>query len=293
MPLIIGCSHGAHLAPKVARLLKQPYSGMRTRIFPDGELYAKFQATVKGKDIILVQSFYGSINDCLMEVIFAAHTARELGAKKITLLAPYFPYLRQDKRFHAGETVSVEAVARLMDGALDGIIIMDPHLHRKDSLSEIFSIKAKKLTANDAIAGFIRKRVHNPAIVGPDWESYKWAQKIGEQIGCEYHILHKKRWSSHQVRIYLKKGVDLRRKSVVIVDDIISSGQTMLETIRQLKASGITDITVICVHGIFAENALERIKKAGAKVYSCNTIPNPAEKIDVSAILAEALSGWK
>lgn len=289
MPLIIGCSHGAHLARKVARLLKQPYAELRARTFPDGELYVKFQKDVGGKDIILVQSFYGSINDCLMEVLFACHTARELGAKKITLLAPYFPYLRQDKRFHAGETVSIDAVAKLMDRALDGIIIMDPHLHRRNSLSGIFSMQAKKLTANEAIADFIRKTIRHPVIVGPDWESYKWAQRIGERIGCAYHILHKKRWSSHQVKIYFRKGVELRGKRVVIVDDIISSGQTMLETIRQLKANGITDITVICVHGIFAENALGRIRKTGARVYSCNTIPNPAARIDVSGILAGAL----
>src|SRR3989344_3492388 len=156
MPLIIGCSHGLHLARKVAQILRQPYSELRTRIFPDGELYAKLQASVKGKDIVLVQSFYGPINDCLMEVIFAAHTARELGATKVALLAPYFPYHRQDKRFHTGETVSIEAVAQLMDRYLDEILIMDPHLHRKSALSRIFSTKTRKLTANGAIAGFIK-----------------------------------------------------------------------------------------------------------------------------------------
>ncbi len=290
MPLIIGCSHGVHVAKKVANLLGQPYSELLTRVFPDGELYVKLQKEVRGKEVVLVQSFYGSINDCLTEALFAAHTARELGAKKITLLAPYFPYLRQDKRFHFGETISIDVVGKLIDFTFDRIIIMDPHLHRRSSLTEIFKIKASKLTANCAIASFIKENIKNAVIVGPDWESYKWAQKIGEEIGCEYHILHKKRWSSRKVKIYFRKGVELKGKKVIIVDDIISSGHTILETIRQLKSIGIRDITVICVHGIFAEGSLGKIQRSGAKVYSCNTIPSLVGKVDVSLVLAEGLS---
>jgi ribose-phosphate pyrophosphokinase len=91
------------------------------------------------------------------------------------------------------------------------------------------------------------------------------------------------------VRIYFRKGVELRGRKVVVVDDIISSGHTILETVKQLRSIGITDITVICVHGLFVEGALQKIQKTGAKVISCNTIPNAVSKIDVSAVLAQGL----
>jgi ribose-phosphate pyrophosphokinase len=287
--MLIACSHGRHIAKSIAKSLKQEYSELKTRKFPDGELYVKFQKGVEGKHVFLVQSFYGEISDCIMEVVFAASTARELGAKAITLIAPHFPYHRQDKRFHSGESVSIYAMGRLMDRCVDRIVIMDPHLHRIDSLSKIFSIKAIKVTANDAIAEYIKKNVKNAAIIGPDWESYKWAEYIGKKIGCEYHILHKKRWSSHKVKIYFRKGVELKGKKVVIVDDIISSGHTILETIKELKSADIGDITVICVHGIFAEGCLPKLQKTGARILSCNTIPSVVSKIDVSKALADAV----
>ena len=288
--MIVGCSHGLHVGQKMARYLKQEYSELLTRRFPDGELYVKFQKDVQGKEVILVQSFYGEISDCIVEVIFAAHTARELGAKKVTLVAPHFPYHRQDKRFHAGETISVHAMGKLMDKYVDHIVIMDPHLHRISGLSQIFSTKATKVTANNAIAHYIKKNIKKAAIIGPDWESYKWAEKIGESIGYEYHILHKKRWSANKVKVFFRKGVVLSGKKVVIVDDIISSGHTILETIGALKDLGIKNITVICVHGIFANDALKRLQKSGAKIVSCNTIPNKVALIDIAKPLADALA---
>jgi ribose-phosphate pyrophosphokinase len=287
--MLIACSHGLHIAKNIAKALREDYSELKTRKFPDGELYVKLQKDPKGKHAILVQSFHGDISDCIMEVVFAANTARKLGAKKVTLIAPHFPYHRQDKSFHFGESVSIHSMGTLMDSLLDGIVIMDPHLHRIDSLSKIFRIKAVKASANDTIATYIKKNVKNAAIIGPDWESYKWAEYIGKTIGCEYHILHKKRWSSHKVKIYFRKGVELTGKKVVIIDDIVSSGHTILETIKQLKSIGIKDITVICVHGIFAEGALEKIKKTGATLLSCNTIPSSVSKIDVSKALADAI----
>ena len=287
--MLIACSHGKHVAKKMASLLKKEYSELKTRKFPDGELYVRLPHDVKGKKVILVQSFYGEINDCVLEVIFAAYTARELGARRITLVAPCFPYFRQDERFRAGETISIEAMGKLMERYLDEIIVMDPHLHRKTGLSQVFSIAAKKLTANEAIGDYIRKNLRKSVIIGPDWESYKWAEKIGERIGYEYHILHKKRWSSRKVKVFFRKGVELKGKKVVIVDDIISSGHTILETIKSLKALGIKSITVICVHGIFAEGSLQKLQRTGAKIISCNTIPSSVAKIDISRALADAV----
>ena len=219
-------------------------------------------------------------------MVLAAKTANELGAKKVVLVAPYFPYLRQDKRFHSGEAISQSIVAGLIDKYFDEVYIMDPHLHRKNKLGNIFKIRAKKLTANALRADYIQKNIKNPVIIGPDEESYKWARNVAEMLGVASRILKKKRYSSYHVEIRLNKKIDLKGKNVVIVDDIISTGNTIQETAKILKRLGAGKIYCICVHGIFADNALSKLKRAKISVVSTNTIPSKVAKIDVSGVIA-------
>lgn len=286
--MIIGCSQGKHLAKKVARILKQPYSELCTRVFPDGESYVKLPKNIKGKNLVFLQSFSGGVNDCLIEVLFAAYTARKLGARRITLAASYFPYLRQDKRFHEGETISIEVVAHLMNTHFDDLLILDPHLHRKENLSTIFNIPITHVSSNECIATYIKRNLPEGSLIGPDWESYKWAQQIAEQLGRDCYILHKKRWSARTVKVYFDKNIHLGKKAI-IVDDIISSGNTLLETIKGLKKRRVKYITCIAVHGIFAENALKKLRKTGAKIITTNSIQNKTGSIDISNVIAEGL----
>src|SRR3989338_4874231 len=291
--IIIGCSHGKHLAGKVAKRLKEKYSELQVKKFPDGETKIRFLADVKGKDVILVQSFYGDmnwdVNDCVVEAIFAAETARDLGAKKVFLAAPYFPYLRQDKRFKPGESISLKIMAGLVDGHFDKVFVVDPHLHREAQLSHIFKIYSHKITSNTWIADYIRKNIKNPLIVGPDWESYKWAQRVAEQIGCEYVILEKVRYSGRKVKVTLNKKIDLDNKPVVFVDDMISTGNTILEASKNIRKLAAKKFYCVAVHGLFVEGALEKLRKANIEAVTTNTIPNKVAKIDVSGIVADAL----
>lgn len=287
--MIISCSHGGHLGYLIAKKLRKKQSSLIADKFPDNELRIKFDAGLKNKNVVLVQSFYKNISDCIIEVILAAETAKQLGAKKVVLVAPYFPYMRQDKRFHEGESVSQRVIAGLIGKYFDAVYMVDPHLHRKNKLENIFTIKAKKLTANSLIAEYIRKNISNPIIIGPDEESYKWARNVAEMLGVEYRILEKKRYSSYHVEVRLNKKIDLKGKNAVIVDDIISTGHTILETAKILKKLGASKIYCICVHGIFVNDALKKLKKAGIKVISTNTIPNKAAKIDVSGVVGESL----
>ena len=285
--LIVSCSHGRHLGSKIAKLLNKSHSSLSVGKFPDDELRIRLDCDVGGKEVVFVQSFYKNVSDCIIEIILAAQTAIGLGAKKAALVAPYFPYMRQDKRFHKGEAVSQKIIAGMVDRYFDAIYIMDPHLHREDRLQHIFKIKSKKLTANSLIAGYIRKNIRNPVIIGPDEESYKWARHVAEMLGAESRILKKKRHSSYRVEVRLNKNIDLKGKNAVIVDDIVSTGHTILETAKILKKLGARNIHCICVHGIFIDDALSKLKKAGINAVSTNTIPNPVAKIDVSRVIAE------
>ncbi len=287
--IIIGCSHGEHLGSRIAKSLRCPYSQLKAKKFPDGETKIRFLTEVKGKEAVLVQSFYGAVNDCVVEAVFAAYTARDLGAKKVFLVAPYFPYLRQDKRFRAGECISMKAMSGLIDKYFDKVFIIDPHLHRETELSHIFKIHSKKLTANPLIADYIKKNIKNPLIVGPDWESYKWAQRVAEKIGCEYVILEKIRYTGRKVKVTLNKKIELDNKSVVLVDDMISTGNTIIEAAKNIRKLGAKKFFCVAVHGIFVEKALEKLRKANINVVTTNTIPNNVAKIDVSGLVAEAL----
>ncbi len=287
--LIVSCSHGKHLGYSIANKLNKKHSELLTDKFPDDELHIRFNLELKDRSIILVQSFYKDISDCIIEAIFSAKTAYELGAKKVILVAPYFPYLRQDKRFHKGEAISQNITAGLIDKYFDAVYILDPHLHRKSKLEELFKIKSKKLTANALIADYIKKHIKTPIIIGPDEESYKWAKNVAEILGVESRILKKKRYSSYHVEVKLNKKINLKNKNVVIVDDIVSTGHTILETANVLKKLGAKKIYCICVHGIFVGNALNKLRKAKINVISTNTIPNKKTKIDVSGVIANSL----
>lgn len=290
--IIIGCSNGREMGKRLARRLKKPYSELEVKRFPDNESYIRYKVDVKDKKVALVQSFHGEINDQLIEVWFAARTAHELGAKELWLVAPYFPYLRQDKRFKPGEARSVHVVAEFVDKLFKRIIICDPHLHREKALSHIFTIKTTKITANPLIAGYIKGHIKDALIIGPDWESYKWAEKTACLIGCESAIMEKKRYSGRDVEVKLtskNKNIDVKNKNIVLVDDMISTGNTILKTVQLLKRLGAKRFSCLCVHGIFAENALQKLKKAGVEVISTNTIPNKASRIDVSGLIADEI----
>ncbi len=222
--------------------------------------------------------------------IFAAETAKDLGAKKVILVAPYLAYMRQDKRFHPGEAVSSRIMAKLLNNSVDKIISIDPHLHRYRSMKEVFTVPAKNLTANSLIADFVKKRYRDAVILGPDWESYQWAEAIAKHIGVESTVLEKTRYSSRHVSVKMKKLIEIKGKTVVIVDDIISTGHTIAEAAKKAKAAGAKKIVAIGVHGLFVENAISKLKKAGvSEVVTTNCIEHKTNKIDVTELLAEEL----
>ena len=173
---------------------------------------------------------------------------------------------------------------------MNKVFIIDPHLNRETKLSHLFSIKAERLTANPYIADYIKKNIKNPLIVGPDWESYKWAGKVAEKIKCEHVILQKVRYTGRKVKVTLNKKVNVDNKNIVFVDDIISTGNTILESVKNLKKLGAKKFNCIAVHGIFVENALEKLRKANVKVFTTNTIPNKVAKIAVSGLIFKSLN---
>ncbi|MDP3733911.1 MAG: ribose-phosphate diphosphokinase [Nanoarchaeota archaeon] len=288
--IITSCGNSIKLAKSLARKLKAQYSPLTISSFPDGDIYLKYNTSVKGKKVIIVQSFHPSPNSSLMRVIFAAETAKDLGARKVILVAPYLAYMRQDTRFHAGEAISSRIMAKLLNHSIDKIITIDPHLHRYKSLKTIFTIPAVRLTANSVIAEYISKKFDRAktVIIGPDRESYQWAESIAAKTGMPSTVLEKTRFTSKKVRVKMIKPIPLKGKDVVIIDDIISTGHTIIEAAKKAKSLGAKSITAIGVHGLFVEGLL-KLQKAGIKVISTNCIEHTTNKIDVAPVIVEAL----
>ncbi|MFO8016636.1 MAG: ribose-phosphate diphosphokinase [Candidatus Woesearchaeota archaeon] len=286
--ILVAFPRSEDLVKRIARKKKWPWTSIDIRKFPDGETNLRFRKDPKGKDLYLVDSF-DEPNDDLITLLFAARTAKELKARKVFLISPYLGYMRQDKRFRPYEAVSSRIMADLLNPCLDGIMTIDPHLHRYSSLNDIFSMRSEKLTADPLIAEFVKKNYSNPVVVGPDEESYQWARKVAGLIGCEATVLKKKRYTAKHVSIKLREGVDVRGKDVIIIDDIISTGHTMAETVKDVKNAGAKRVCCICVHAIFAGGSHEMLRKLGARVVSCNTIPHKTNRIDVSGLISSSL----
>ncbi|MFH1391404.1 MAG: ribose-phosphate diphosphokinase [Candidatus Diapherotrites archaeon] len=290
--IVFPMSNSPELGKSIAKKAGVKLGKLKSELFPDGEFHMQYLNEVRDREVVLVQSLHPNPNDTLMELYFAGKTAKELGAKKVTGVIPYLAYMRQDKRFHNGEVVSNHLMAHLLNISLDKIITVDPHLHRVHDLTELFHIERRKITANEAIADYISEKFskQNTVIIGPDIESYQWASRIAEKIKFPVSIFLKERFSSRKVKVKVMKELDWKEKNIVIVDDIISSGHTMIEAIKSMRKKGAKTVHCICVHAVMAENAFEKMKKAGAKsIISCNTIPHKSNKIDLAKTIVEYL----
>lgn len=259
------------------------------RDFPDGESYVRVLSDVKDK-IVTILCTLDHPNDKVLPLLFLARTLRDLGAHHICLIAAYLPYLRQDKRFKTGEALTSNIFASLLSTAIDSLLTFDPHLHRIHKLLEIYPIQsAISLHANLKIAEWIKNTVASPILIGPDEESEQWVSEIATSIGAPYIIAKKTRYGDKEVMLSLPDFND-DGKVPVLIDDIISTGSSMLALLQQLARKGTKKSFCIAVHALFNQAVHQKLLAAGAeRVISCNTITHFSNAIDITALLVEPL----
>jgi ribose-phosphate pyrophosphokinase len=256
-----------------------------TRTFPDGETYVRILSDVKDKKVILVCTLHNP-DSKLLPLYFMAKAAKELGAKSITLIAPYLSYMRQDTVFQPGEAVTSTYFAQIISSMADTLITIDPHLHRRSSLSEIYTIPSRVEHAANHISSWIKYTVEKPILIGPDSESEQWVAEVAKNANAPYIILTKVRHGDRDVEISVPLIEKHKDFTPVLVDDIISTGRTMIETIKHLKTAGMKPPICVGVHAVFAGNAYQEILNSGAKeIITCNTIPHESNRIDISDLL--------
>jgi len=291
-PLLIPLPGNEDFAAALADRMGSPLGTAEFRRLPDGETYVRAQEkpSVRDRHVILVCSFFPA-NEKVIPVMFLAGALRDLGAKRIGLVCPYLAYLRQDRRKHPGEALSAAYVARWLSGWVDWLVTIEPHVREASGLSALYSIPARSLSAAVPISSWIRSHIKKPVLIGPDEGSRAQLDALARAGGFPYKILEKMRLGDRAVEVQAGDLTGISDHTPVIVDDIISTGGTMIDTVRRLKEAGLSPPTCIGVHGIFAEGAYDRLKDAGAsQIVTCNTIPHPSNEIDVVTEIADALS---
>ncbi len=290
-PLMFRLHADETLFASVAAGLNAEHGHIEHRRFPDGESYVRILAECAGRDVIILCGL-DHPDAKLMSLIFAAASMSELGAGRLTLIAPYLPYLRQDQAFQRGESVSARHFGALVARYFDALVTVDPHLHRIHDLASVCPITCRVVPAAPAIAAWIKARVTRPIIVGPDAESAQWVEAVAGLAGAPFVVGEKVRRGDRDVTVSLMDSDAVAGHTPVVIDDIISTGRTMAAVVELLAATDGPPPVCVGVHALFDDATLALLQRAGAaEVVTCNTIVHPSNGIDLAdSIVAGAVA---
>jgi len=260
--------------------------------FPDGESYIRLESDVRNKTLLVVWSMFRP-DKLFLGFSFLCSALRQAGAQKIILLAPYLAYMRQDKAFKKGELVTSSLFAGMLSEYIDGIVTIDPHLHRIKSLDEIYNCDSHVLHSKDLIAKWIQNHVSNPVLIGPDAESRQWVARVADQYEWPYSVLNKTRMGDRSVKISMGDLSSFKDHTAVIIDDIVSTGHTMMNCATLLVSNEFKKPVCIAVHPVMSDNAWQEIQKSEIGLFiSCDTIPHISNTISTACLFADAFKQY-
>ena len=285
--VILAFADSLAAADRLGASLDLPVRDVAVHRFPDKEALVRIPASAQS--VIL----YRSLDDPdrkLIELLLAASAARDSGAERVILVAPYLAYMRQDKAFHPGEAVSQKVIGGLLASHFDALLTVDPHLHRVATLSEaIPGISAISLSAAPLLTALIDAG-DNPIIIGPDSESRQWTEAIARPLGLETLVATKQRLSDRQVSLTIPDVEHARGRRAIIVDDMISSGRTLVEAAKLLRQAGATSIEAIATHCLAHPDDLAFMAAHGiARIASSDSIDGPTSKAALAPLIAHAM----
>jgi ribose-phosphate pyrophosphokinase len=292
MRLILPMPGNDAFAARVAEAGGWPLGQIEARRFPDGERYIRLASDVAGHDVALICSL-AQPDPQLAGLIFAADAARDLGAASVTLVAPYLAYMRQDRRFQAGEAISSRSFARLLSASFDRLITVDPHLHRYPALDALYTIPAQAVQAAPLLASWIAAHVPAPLLIGPDAESAQWVAAVAALAQAPHVVLQKQRHGDRDVSIALPDLAPWRGRQPVLIDDIASSGRTLIQAAMQLPGQGLAKPVCVVVHALFAGDAYGALAAVADRIVSTDSVPHASNGIALAGQVAGALGAAK
>ena len=285
---VIGGNASKDLAKRIARRLKAKYVDADTRTFPDGESKITFRLNLKKSVVLVVQSTYPPVDTNLLQILSIISEVKRISSK-IYAIMPYMGYARQDRQFLNGEIVTMSVVAKMLQaaGAKKAIVV---DIHSKTALRH-FKIPTENISAIPELAKYLKKlKLKNPIVVSPDTGGSLRAKKFADVLKSDFITLKKSRnRKTGKVSIQSTKA-DVNGKDLIIVDDIISTGGSVVKATQFLKKQKCKRVFVVCTHGLLVGDAEKNIKKAGVtQIISTNTIPRSISKVDVSGVIAQAV----
>jgi len=286
--VLIAMPGNEQMASALAALTGGEVAELEMRRFPDQETYLRLRTDVTSRSVAIVCTL-DRPDSKFLPLAFTAAMARDLGAARVGLVAPYLAYMRQDCRFKDGEAITSSYFARLISSSFDWLVTVDPHLHRHASLDEIYAIPGQAVHAHAALSRWIRNNVTDPLIIGPDSESVQWVSRIATDAQCPYVVLTKRRLGDRDVKIDMPDMSAWRGRQPVLVDDVISSAATMIEAARRLTAAGMPKPVCVGIHGLFADDSYGLLRRVAAHIATTNTVSHDSSEIDLSELLADAI----
>lgn len=283
--LVFGGTYSMGLAWTVAKSLDAQVGKSEVKTFPDGETYVKIASNVAGKECTVIQSV--KTNDHLVELLLMLDALRDLGATQVNAVMPYLGYMRQDKRFSEGESLSAKTVLKTIDEVSDSITTINCHFLNSPGEAVYNNIRFMNLDAMPLLADHICKKVDKPAVIAPDKGSVGYAKCVADHLDCEFDHLTKKRISGHEVAVECK-DMEISGHDVLILDDIISTGGTIVESVKVIRRCGPASINVGCVHGLFIKG-IDSFKGVVDRLVATDTVENPVSKVSVAELIADDL----
>ncbi|MCP4488409.1 MAG: ribose-phosphate diphosphokinase [Gammaproteobacteria bacterium] len=275
-------------ARRLAQALGMPCHAIQRHRFPDDENKLTLPTQLP-RHVIFCRSL-DHPNEKLLELLLAAKTARSLGAETLSLVAPYLCYMRQDMAFNPGEAVSQTIIGHYLAELFDNLITVDPHLHRIDHLGQaVPATKAVSLTATNMMADFLQDHVVDPVLVGPDSESAQWVSAVAKSNSWEYVVCEKGRRGDKEVRIIMP-NIDMHKRTVVIVDDVASSGQTLKTAITECFSKNASHVNLLVTHALFGQQTKQALLEAGAQhIWSTDSVSHDSNAIQLCDLLKQAV----
>ena len=286
---VIGGKASEDLAKKLAKQLKASFVSSELRIFPDGESKITISAKPKKGKIVVVNSTYPPVDSNLMQMLSLISKARQFSSD-IVCVIPYLGYARQDREFLPGEVVTLSVIAKLLKASgASKVIIVD--IHSKMGLKH-FVIPIKNVSAIQELVNHFKKlKLKDPLVVSPDLGGATRAKEFAKLYGTNFIALKKQRdRKTGKVEIMTLNLNGVKGRDLVLVDDMISTGGSIVKATEFLKKQKCRRVYVACTHALLIDNAEKKIRKAGISgIISTNTIPGNTSAVDVSGIIAKAI----
>ncbi|UCC93712.1 MAG: ribose-phosphate diphosphokinase [Thermoplasmata archaeon] len=283
---VLGGSASPLLATRLAKELDVSLGKVDTKRFPDGECYVRIHDDLEREDVILVQSTLSDQE--VVELLLLQDAIQEYRVRSLITVVPYFGYARQDKLFNNGEAISSRALIQAIQRNTDTVLLVDVH---NLMILTYFDIPVENISGMLQIANYL-KDAGAEMVLSPDEGSVSRARIVGQIIGTSVDYLEKTRIDGETVKITTKM-LDVYRKRVAIVDDIIATGGTIVEAAKQLKDQGAKEVIAACTHGLYAQGALEKLEKVVDTIVSSDTIENETSAVSVAPELAKAIKNYQ